>query len=118
MYCYNCGKEIADSAIACVYCGKPVITEEIAEAKEKKQSPALWILSMVYAFICPIIGLILGLVGSFKYKDEANKKRALSGLLINSSAVLVKATAFAYGFAITMQLLKPFIDTLIASLGK
>ena len=103
MYCYNCGKEIADSAIACVYCGKPVITENTTEKKEKKQSPALWILSMIYVFISPLIGFILGLTGTFKYKDEVNKKRAMSGLIINSSAFLAEAVVFIYGFAVLMQ---------------
>lgn len=118
MYCYNCGKEIADSAVACVYCGKPVITEKPAEEKVKKQSPVLWILSMVYAFISPFIGLILGLVGSFVYKDEINKKRSVSAMIVNGSAVLTQAVVSAYGFAITMQILKPFIDTVVATIGK
>ena len=118
MFCYNCGKEIADSAIACVYCGKPVITEKAAEEKANKQSPALWIISMIFSFCTPFVGLILGLIGSFKYKDEGNKKRALSALLINSSAFLIRAVFFVYEFAFVMQLIKPYIDALVASAGK
>ena len=117
MYCYNCGKEIADSAIACVYCGKPVITEKEKEEQKKVQSPVLWIISMVFAFINPFIGIILSLVGSFKYKDEDNKKKSTSALMISSGMILAQAVVFVYGFAVVMQILKPFIDTFIASIG-
>lgn len=117
MYCYNCGKEIADSAIACVYCGKPVITEKEQEAKKKVQSPVLWILGLAFSIIFPILGVILGLAGSCNYKDEFNKKRSLSAMIIGSSMLLAEAVVFAYVFASVMQIIKPFIDTFLASIA-
>lgn len=117
MYCYNCGKEIANSAVACVYCGRPVIKEKAEVEQIKKQSPIGWILGLVFAFVSPIIGVLIGLIGSFKYKEEYDKKRATSAMLISSAMLVSQAVVFAYGFAIAMQMAKPLIDAAIAAAG-
>ena len=83
----------------------------------KKQSNIGWILGMVFAFISPLIGALIGLIGSFKYKDEFNKKRATSAMLISSAMLVSQAVVFAYGFAIAMQMAKPLIDSAIASVA-
>ncbi|MBR2943600.1 MAG: zinc ribbon domain-containing protein [Clostridia bacterium] len=114
MYCYNCGKEIDNSAIACVYCGKPVVTENKTESNEKKESPVMWILGMVFAFIAPFIGLLLGIIGCSNYKDELLKRKSVSVMFVAGANFLSQAVVFVYAFAILMQFLKPAIDAAIA----
>ena len=83
MFCKYCGKEIADEAVICVGCGRPVAEAKAAPAKAeavfsdgevKKESNGLMTAACVLSFLVPIVGLILSIVGLSKAKTKQIRK--------------------------------------------
>ena len=79
-YCSHCGKEIADEAFVCPYCGCKTGT-----GKGKSLSP-ISIVGFVLAFIMPVVGLIVSIVansGAKRDGDEKSAKFARAGIIIS-----------------------------------
>ncbi len=102
-YCSKCGKEIMDEAVICVHCGCQV--ERIGaqnnafvqpqtiistEANQPSESKTLLSCAIIFAFLMPIVGIILGIVGLVKYKS-ADLRRASIGAIVAAIAVWIGA---------------------------
>lgn len=77
MYCEKCGKKIDDNAMICPECGCATSNfrsnRNIGTVGEEKSTLAT--LSIVFAVIMPIVGLVLGIIGVCKYQNEEYKER-------------------------------------------
>ncbi|MBR3954071.1 MAG: zinc ribbon domain-containing protein [Clostridia bacterium] len=87
-YCSKCGKEIMDDAVICVHCGCQVAgatTLELNVQRQKKElSPDVAKYAFIFAFLMPLVGLILGIVGVTKYTDSNLKGKSVSAILISA----------------------------------
>jgi len=83
MYCRNCGKEIDDKAVICVYCGVP--TDIRYPQNQDVGGAGICILS----FLIPIIGVI------YYFVKRKEKPRVAKNALIASLIAWVIYIAFA-----------------------
>ena len=63
MYCKNCGHELQDNSEFCVYCGARQGSNNV----NGKDSSTLALLSIIFAFVQPMVGLILSFIMLFVY---------------------------------------------------
>ena len=92
-YCSKCGKELADEAVVCVGCGFPVNTAAskqsmiaIDENAAKKETFSFANCALIYAFLIPIVGLILGIIGLVKCKTIAFNNKFTIAVIASVSA--------------------------------
>lgn len=80
MFCKNCGAEIDDKAVACPHCG--VATGNLATANSSNGTA---VAGLIFAFIFPLIGLIVSCVGLSKSKSCNGKGKgcAIAGIIIS-----------------------------------
>ena len=71
-YCQYCGLPLYPQTTICPRCGQPTTQHE---------SSTLSILALVFAFLMPMAGLILAIIGMVQSKEEKNKKRSLIALI-------------------------------------
>ena len=101
MFCKHCGAEIADEAVICVKCGKPVAEMPgTVSAENDKPSTGLNILS----FFIPLVGLILYLTRKNQYpvKAKALGKWALIGWITGIVLTIVYTVFISTMFASLM----------------
>jgi len=87
-YCSKCGKELLDEAVICVGCGCPVSGGPLSKPSapqeapfEKKESPGTANCALVFAFLIPIVGLIMGIYGWTKYKDSKLRRKCITAII-------------------------------------
>lgn len=86
-YCSKCGKELMDEALICPGCGCPTSLYYQQQQQQNQQSyeqPAqntvqattniYCILSLIFAFIMPILGIIFGAIGVKQVKENDKEK--------------------------------------------
>ncbi len=67
MYCKNCGQQIDDNAYVCIHCGVKTDADESSDrggekvAKKIEKKNILGGLALIFAFLMPIVGIILGI---------------------------------------------------------
>ena len=93
--CVECGKKISNSADTCPYCGKLLTEEDKFEGYKDlqdnlAQGKSLSILAITFAFIMPIVGLILGIITITK----GLKKKGLLAIILSIVAWLVYILIF------------------------
>ena len=104
-YCSKCGKEIMDDAVICVNCGCPVENApakntNVAAQNEFGEKSTLATCAMVFAFLFPLAGFILGIVGAVKYKTASYKKRCIAAIIVS---VVVWLVFFIIGMVIVQN---------------
>lgn len=84
-YCSKCGKELMDEAVICVNCGCAVVNEQTANqtAVQNRESSGTANCALVFSFLCPIVGLIIGIVGLCKYKEQKLRKRCTTAIVVS-----------------------------------
>lgn len=103
-FCEKCGKELMDEAVVCVGCGCPVNSANASPAPQSYQpapqetKPAgksgSITAAMICAFLMPIIGLIVGLVGMSKNYDPQVKNKYKSVMLLSIGMWLIYFVIF------------------------
>lgn len=103
-FCSKCGKEIMDEAVICVHCGCQVDGKQIntpaqpvQPLNDPSESGGLAIAAIIFSFLSPLIGFILGIVGYNKYKTPAYKGQC-------SAAMFISIFIFIISFIILMTL--------------
>ena len=100
MFCQKCGKEIHDEAVVCIHCGCAVAGTRVQNGYyNEEETSSLATLSIVFAFLMPIVGLILGICGCVKYKDENYKTTSTYGIIL--SIIMWIVYAVILGIALT-----------------
>jgi uncharacterized membrane protein YvbJ len=65
-YCAKCGKELFDEAVICPGCGcptGPMPAPRVTQNTPPKAQPDRTGLALLFAFLIPIVGLIMGIIG-------------------------------------------------------
>lgn len=97
MFCTNCGKELAATAILCPNCGAPTNPEETGMAKiEQKEKNDMALIGFIFSFFSPIAGLILGCIGLQRAKklSQVGRGFAIASIAIGAGLTLL---SFIYG---------------------
>lgn len=90
MFCKNCGKEIANEAIMCVHCGVPTNA-----VKAEAIGMIGMIISYLFAFFTPVIGLIIGFVMKSNPVNKENGEK-----VINLSLIMIGLNLLLFLFII------------------
>ncbi len=108
MFCKNCGKEIDDKAVVCIYCG--VATNQ--ELAHKRQTNVLAIVGFILSFFVAIAGLVCSILGK-KKADELNgngKGLATAGIVISIVLLVISVISVIYSILV-------IVFTVIGSVG-
>lgn len=98
MFCSKCGNQIDDDAIVCPKCGcatsnyHPASNKQGSQSVVEEEKSTLSTLSIVFAILMPIVGLILGIVGCCKYKNPQFKNKCIAAIPIS---IVVWAISYA-----------------------
>ena len=92
-YCPKCGKQLMDDAVVCIGCGCSV--SRVKKPAEPRESSALAHIATVFAFVMPLIGILLGIIGMSKYSNEHLRKKSKSAILFALSILILYVTIFA-----------------------
>ena len=95
-YCTKCGKELFDEAVFCPSCGCPAnpVQQPVQPPVQQPyynpyqpmpvvESSGLATCAMVFAFLMPIVGLILGIIGTCKYQNPQLKNKSKSAIFVS-----------------------------------
>ena len=93
-FCSKCGKELFDEAVICTNCGCSVAprAESVTPKASVKESPNTANMAMLFAFLIPIVGLIMGIVGACKYQNPDYKKKSVIAIVVS---IVVWIASFA-----------------------
>ena len=92
MFCPTCGNQIQDNAAICPNCGCPTNNQPPQQAVapatsapmlENGETPGMATAAIVCAFLFPLLGLILGIVGAVKYKTPSLKSRSVIAIVLS-----------------------------------
>lgn len=106
-YCSNCGKQLREDELFCSECGnavnavpqQPIPAQPSAPYQQpmvEEEKKTLATCALAFAFLMPIVGLILGIIGAVKYKSEKLKKQCII-------AIPVSIVVWVIGFAMMMS---------------
>jgi len=106
MYCTRCGAEVSPDAKFCPICGAKIENNESKEneyfdSSEKSsidksdKIETISILALVFSFVAPLVGLILGIVGSNKNYNKRNSQFCKVAIAI-SIVLLIFNMIFGY----------------------
>lgn len=91
-YCSNCGKEVDDNAYVCPNCGC-----KIDGQKSGGSLSTLSIVGFIFAFVFPVVGLILSIIAHNNAKRDGDEKsRGFSKAGIIISACLIAFIVIIY----------------------
>lgn len=99
MYCSKCGNEIDNEALICSKCGcatadMPFRTNAAAAADEEDAS--LWKNAIILAFVLPIAGLIMGIIGCNQYKNRNYRNNSVMAIVISIIATAICAVIIIF----------------------
>lgn len=106
MICRNCGNQISDQAAVCPHCGSATgvaqqpyygapqqpygapqqpygAPQQPYYGAQPEEKSALATCALVFAFLVPIAGLILGIIGVTKYNNPALKKKCIIAIPVS-----------------------------------
>ena len=93
MFCSKCGNEIDNEALICPKCGCATANmasqKIVASADTSGETGTLEKCALIFAVIGPTIGLILGIIGTVKYKNEAYKKKSITAIILSPIMLVV-----------------------------
>ncbi len=96
-YCQYCGAQMEDHATACPQCQRPVsyfqqppvYQQPMYYQPVKPESGALSVCALVFAFIFPFVGLILGIIGVCRHENPTYKKRSWAAIIVAIVVMIV-----------------------------
>ncbi|MCC8016134.1 MAG: zinc ribbon domain-containing protein [Clostridiales bacterium] len=102
MFCEKCGNEINDSAAVCHKCGCPVENNNFSPTSVSSGAPiikdgekrTLADCAIVFSVLFPIVGLILGIIGTVKYKTAKLKNKCIAAIPISIVVWLISMFMF------------------------
>lgn len=92
-FCQKCGKELLDQAVICPGCGCSCAPQQttavptyasntVVNQVTDMESSSLANCALLFSFLMPIIGLILGIVGAVKYRTPSYKSRCITAIIV------------------------------------
>lgn len=105
-YCNNCNNGIDDSAEVCPICGEKQAVDAVpvqSMPDEKKMvgaSVAGFVIGILSLVLCntvigPLVGLVLGILGTRKFDESRNKSRwvGVAAIALNALAIVLAVIA-------------------------
>lgn len=101
-YCSRCGHELGEGAKFCQYCGNPInsyVNNNFQQTfnnpfqENKKRNSYNGMLSIIFAFLIPFVGLIFGIIG-MRSDDIYDKKSAKIGLILSIIMLIIQIVIF------------------------
>lgn len=87
MFCRKCGKEVLDEAVVCPHCGCQISDtnkpQSNATAAERIETDGIAKGAFICAFLIPIVGLILGIIGCATYKNPDYKQKSTTAIIVS-----------------------------------
>ncbi len=95
MYCKNCGQQIDDDAYVCIHCGVK-IDKQTKAGKGMEKKNILGGLALIFAFLSPIVGIILGIVSIIVASngDKYLRNDGIIAIVISIAVVAVRILFF------------------------
>lgn len=97
-YCTRCGKALDDNANFCGECGTRLEgnspygvynTYNQNTNNQPQESSTLSICALIFAFVSPIIGVILGIMGCVKYQTPSYKKMSIAAIILSVASWVI-----------------------------
>ena len=114
MYCQKCGRDCG-SDLYCIQCGNKLEQSEqkctCHKCDAPKKSNACAIIGFIFSFICPLVGLILGVIG-IGYKDRfkpEHKALAIAAVSISGASIVLNFISYFY----LMNTMMTFFETIL-----
>lgn len=113
-YCQFCGAQMDDAATACPQCHQPTAYSTPAQPAYppqpnyyqpyfKPETATLSTCALVFAFLVPIVGLILGIIGMCTHKVEEYKKRSRLAVIFAGVMIVVSIVVSVVVFSVLME---------------
>lgn len=107
-YCSHCGAELVDDAVVCPKCGCAVdgTQSPVQNTKTNQSVSTLSIVGLVFAFLWPLIGLIISIIAKNNAKsidDTKSYSYAKTGMII-SIVLLVLSVVLGVLFGVIAAL--------------
>ncbi|MBR6940534.1 MAG: zinc ribbon domain-containing protein [Clostridia bacterium] len=96
-YCEKCGKEIDDNAVICPGCGASATVNASPITTAESENPKTARMAIGFAFLIPIVGIIMGIIGLKKYTDPKLKKQCIIAIPLAIVMMIVWSFAFSGG---------------------
>ena len=81
-FCSECGRALLPDETVCSGCGAPVLSQDTPPAPEENSINILLLCAFIFAFIVPVAGLILSIVG-LKKLPKADHSKCIAALIIS-----------------------------------
>jgi uncharacterized membrane protein YvbJ len=91
-YCSHCGKELLDEAVVCHSCGCPVDNRPQQPMPQTQSYSILSIVGLVFAFIGPLIGLIVSIIANSNAKacgDVKSMSLSKTGIILSAVFLVI-----------------------------
>ena len=88
-YCQKCGKELMDEAVICPGCGCAVAAEAYKMQRYTEENSGIATAAMIFAFISPLVGIILGIIGVSKYTVPEYRQRSINAIGVSLAVFFV-----------------------------
>lgn len=83
-YCKNCGKELEDDIAYCPKCGcETNNTPQDYTHVYQHESDGLAKAALILAFLLPVIGFVLGIIGAVTYKTKQYKNESACAAILS-----------------------------------
>ena len=105
-FCSKCGKELDDNAVFCMNCGNAVDVQSAAHQPNQqgyqqpyqqgyqqpyqpynngldRESSSTANCALLFAFLVPLVGFIMGIVGLSKYKTPTFRNRCIAAIVVS-----------------------------------
>lgn len=114
MNCPNCGLQLHEQAVICPRCGyQPRANGGFYQGGYPQYQPTesngIAIAALICAFLIPLVGLILGIVGLNKYKGGTYRKMCIWAIVLAPIVWLVN-------FVFSIVALLPALEAILGSL--
>ena len=87
-----------DEAVVCVGCGCPVgaapAPAQSAQKTQQEENPNLATSAIICAFLLPLVGLILGIIGNNKYTDPQLKLKSKNAIRYSIAMWIIYTVIF------------------------
>ena len=101
MYCKNCGKEIEDKAVICVYCGVRTGNDSASVS-----SNIMAIIGLICSFVLAPLGLVFGILGlRFANRNGGcGKGMSIAAIIISATLCAIFLIYIIIAIAISLSL--------------
>lgn len=114
-YCQYCGTQMDDAATACPQCyqptaySAPVQPNYYQQPYVKPETATLSTCAIVFAFLAPVVGLILGIIGMCTHKVEEFKKRSRLAVIFAGVMIVLSIVLSVIMFVVVFEAAKDIV---------